>query len=668
MKTISGPILRRVSQTKIDIWLVTDKPLKLGGRSKGVGVTVVLTQGQANAYGRVDAPNSRCIHCGGRVFVSLVSVIPENTEETFPLNTLTSYDFVFEEESGERIHLLDSLLINKPIGYSSESPLPSFFIPLSHKNILQGSCRKPHASDGHQGIEDMMVKGDGLVGAARGDVDSRPSLLILSGDQIYADDVAKGLLQTIMKKVVEYDIPYSARQMPTFEEFSSIPISRAELLSKSETAISSSHKEHHLLFFAEYLMYYLVVWGGLVEKLEGHDVQDESLSSENAAVNDFLSTTWHARRLMANTPTLFMFDDHEVTDDWNLTGHFEELYRKEGGITRAIVSNGLATYWLCQGWGNKPGKDSELAEAIENYINTDQAAADYGDKTNIYQKALEGMHWGYTVAMDPPLIALDCRTKREHLDQDGALFHRHSALMNAEGFELLEQDLRGLAKDVAASVPQKKQTSPLLIVSPIPVYGFKPVEFLKDKVGGAFSPTFFDAESWIANTQGFMRLRKILSEQFVSRQCVVISGDVHYGFTRRENAGSRQDGLLNTAYLQLTSSALFNTPAAGFRLKRHHAHNNRKHSRYVCVNPHKKLIVTATPNIGLLTLKNGAPIRQTLFCRDKKGEEYQWNYDLLNGRDYEVKKKSGRTSRGDARKGHKRIRNPKSRRVYRRPA
>jgi len=67
------------------------------------------------------------------------------------------------------------------------------------------------------------------------------------------------------------------------------------------------------------------------------------------------------RRVLANIPTYMIFDDHEVTDDWNLNRKFcEQVYSHGAGdpndlpMGRALIQNGLVAYALCQHWGNTP--------------------------------------------------------------------------------------------------------------------------------------------------------------------------------------------------------------------------------------------------------------------------------------------------------------------------
>src|SRR5262245_44155641 len=61
------------------------------------------------------------------------------------------------------------------------------------------------------------------------------------------------------------------------------------------------------------------------------------------------------QRAMANIPTYMIFDDHEVTDDWNLSPLWRDRVMTTSlGVT--IVLNALVSYALFQDWGNDPVK------------------------------------------------------------------------------------------------------------------------------------------------------------------------------------------------------------------------------------------------------------------------------------------------------------------------
>ena len=57
--------------------------------------------------------------------------------------------------------------------------------------------------------------------------------------------------------------------------------------------------------------------------------------------------------MLANIPSYMIFDDHEVTDDWNMTRDTcKALYGHPLGLR--VAQNALVAYSLCQHWGNVP--------------------------------------------------------------------------------------------------------------------------------------------------------------------------------------------------------------------------------------------------------------------------------------------------------------------------
>ena len=59
------------------------------------------------------------------------------------------------------------------------------------------------------------------------------------------------------------------------------------------------------------------------------------------------------KRLLANIPSYMVFDDHDITDDWNITPRWAKQTRASA-LGRAVLRNGLAACTLFQSWGNDP--------------------------------------------------------------------------------------------------------------------------------------------------------------------------------------------------------------------------------------------------------------------------------------------------------------------------
>ena len=149
------------------------------------------------------------------------------------------------------------------------------------------------------------------------------------------------------------------------------PTTRSETIIKDAKFTTVDHRSH-LMSFGEYMAMYLFVWSDVLWPTSIPDFNDLAVAlqgrkSELAAlptlvadiveqrtnVVQFHSKVKKVRRALANVPTAMIFDDHEITDDWNMTRDFcDNVYGSDRGFR--IIQNGLAAYALCQHWGNAP--------------------------------------------------------------------------------------------------------------------------------------------------------------------------------------------------------------------------------------------------------------------------------------------------------------------------
>ncbi len=91
-----------------------------------------------------------------------------------------------------------------------------------------------------------------------------------------------------------------------------------------------------------------------VETVDAPDlVVEDSGRTQLARLQAFLDDLPRVRRVLANVPTLMLFDDHEVSDDWNISASWaRQTYGSSLG--RSMVRNMLCAYALFQHWGNDP--------------------------------------------------------------------------------------------------------------------------------------------------------------------------------------------------------------------------------------------------------------------------------------------------------------------------
>lgn len=381
---------------------------------------------------------------------------------------------------GQAAHDRDPLQLHVPLGYAP-GVLPSFVTPpadVTDLRLAHSSCRKPHGNPDDALEPDALPILDEIIARAlripaqtsaptaphptdteadvfrpkeaadldhpwfdaRGnettgapsypphDLTDRPHQLILTGDQIYADDVAPALLDAIR---------HAADRLMGWEEyvpgiinglngFMLEPGWRTRYLAlagvKELPAPDASHDypQSHLLCFGEWCAMYLMAWSPALwpRTADGTKVRLRGTSAllpvsvTIAALEHYLHVptsrfvttgplaqlldnalpivkasqafeknrreTWEAyrdpamqygstvpyvRRVLANTPTYMMFDDHEITDDWFVNRDVaRRLLGLEPGagdfwgheVGPRILRNGLSAYAVFQHWGNVP--------------------------------------------------------------------------------------------------------------------------------------------------------------------------------------------------------------------------------------------------------------------------------------------------------------------------
>jgi len=595
MQILAGPILRHANSQEINIWLTLDE--------KATTIDGEIIDAAGNVVGSSVAETQKPIQAGQHVFVYLLKLTPKTG--SFVSDKILNYDLII---NNQRLADFGLTRGDYRITYGNDT-LPGFILKNKHQVILQGSCRKPHAAVSRKSQPDMMKAADTLLQETRKNTAKRPSLLFLTGDQIYADDVSAPLLAKIkqmLKKYIGYDqqIPKTAK---TNVNVAKLDLNgRADLLSAKGLGFSSSQKKNHLLSFGEFFMMYCVVWGGVEAKCpifseiqrdlaqRGYEGELDELESdywsERIIVEGFLQEAIPVRRLLANIPTYMIFDDHDVTDDWNLDEGIYNAFRTQI-FSRHVQTNALAAYWLWQGWGNDPDSYNQaFKRKIQQYLNGYPE-----DKFAQLESALLDRYWGYEIDTSPYIVVLDTRTKREF--KSGKLVKLMST-----------QSLADVAAHLIALPEDKKKGNSLLLVSPSPVYGFTELEH---KILAAASHESFrrglDVECWIANEMGFKQLQSTLLESGFD-SCAIFSGDVHFGFCRYECLVSSSGSEMRI--YQLTSSSLHNAPGIlkglGLNILEKEAFI-RHHTGYLIPENSDDNFVNSSTNLGILEINQGKP-------------------------------------------------------------
>lgn len=478
---------------------------------------------------------------GDQLHITLVTITP--VRGAFPTDELLAYDLELCHSPEERdgLRLKDLGLLHGPAAITyDEVPLPSFILreqpPLS---FLFGSCRKLHGEG-----EDALAAADEAIAATVSDPVQRPSALYLTGDQIYADDVSAALLPHLTE--LGNTLVGREEQIPGFDtSMPEIPVGGRAKLVREQAHFTSSHADHHLLTFGEYAAMYLLAWNRDVWpselRADRSGVSDEEIKRLTAA-RDRLPAV---RRALANVPTYMIFDDHEITDDWNLNDRWQSrVFSSLAG--RRIIANGLAAYFVFQGWGNDPDRfDDAFLQTLQSHL-TGRADADADRSAREYDKLLwTHRGWSYTAPGTPLTLVLDTRTQRGYDSEDGPcrLLSRSElqalpALCKQRGFQ---------------------QGHPMIIISPTPLYGYEEAEWCLQQIGKLTGPYVPDVEAWHAHPGGRFDFLTLLAEELAPSRLLFLSGDVHYSFAVQAVYHDYRFPAL--PIVQLTSSAQKNSSA-----------------------------------------------------------------------------------------------------------
>ncbi len=537
---IAGPILRRLEPQRLVIWLVGSSVLPLTLRLQ-------IPQGEPLDID-LDAQHCQVVPVGRHAFIHLIDVA---LAEALPQDVAIGYDV-----------LVDSVGIGEwaPHLLYAKADLPTFVLHSRLHQLVHGSCRKPH----HCADEGLLCV-DRLLADAHHTPGQRPALLMMSGDQIYADDVAGPMLRAIHALIARLDLFDEYLEGAVVDNSESLYGHRASYyhradllpaLDSNETLrerffggvkkpiFTSSTADNHLVTFAEVIAMYLLVWSPTPWSLIAPQPpqlsaeEQQRYAREQVQVEHFCHALPGVARVFAHLSTLMIFDDHDITDDWNLSAQWEETAYGHP-FSKRIIGNALLAYLLCQGWGNQPDVFGEplkhtqmlCTQAQDNHL--DAAAHD-----QLLQQLLAFQQWHYVLPTTPALVVLDTRTRRWRSE---FTLKQPSGLLDWEALSELQQAL--LDHPCA------------IIVSPAPIFGVKLIETVQKVFSWCGYPLLVDAENWMAHRGAAQVILNIFRHSRTPGNYVILSGDVHYSFVyevliRHRNAGPR--------IWQITSSGIKN--------------------------------------------------------------------------------------------------------------
>ncbi|HAG30661.1 MAG TPA: hypothetical protein DCL39_14475 [Alteromonas macleodii] len=509
-QVIAGPIVRKVTSTECHIWVVTsnaDSP------ALNLSANEVVVSGNCQR---------ETIRVGKYAFIHLLSF---TSSEPFEDTARIGYSLSFSDDAQQASWENEQ----RGLLYDGQSSL-CFHYTETPETILHGSCRKPHFHS-----DDALAQVDVLHKNAFKKQNDFPDLLLMTGDQIYADDVAGPMLKAIHSVIdrlglyheaLEGAVVTNTNELAThehgyYEREQLLPqIATNTVLSsiffgaKKKPVFTSVNAQNHLIGSAEIIAMYLLVWSdtlwadinidkdGIPPKY--HAIFDK----EHEALNGFVKQLPQVRRALAHIPTYMIFDDHDVTDDWNLTrGWEQEVYGNP--LSKRMIGNALIGYLLCQGWGNAPKKVAPLIAKVQESM----GESGLNSHDELIDDLLDFDQWHYRLDTTPPIEVLDTRTQRWRSESN---MNKPSGLMDWEALCDFQHSIIG------------KES--VIVVSAAPIYGVKVIEAIQ-KVFTFFGKALtVDAENWMAHKGTANVILNIFRHYKTPPDFIILSGDVHYSF------------------------------------------------------------------------------------------------------------------------------------------
>lgn len=544
-RVLVGPLLRHVQTDRMMLWLVTSQQTQWRFRLKKAKDIVQERDLEVSEHTQITI--------GEKAFLQLLEI---KADSSWPTDCLLHYDIGFEDIGVKWIadwapHLCYS-------DYES----PHLVIQSRVQRVLHGSCRKPHHSS-----DDALCRVDREIQLCGNAPEQRPTLLLMTGDQVYLDDVAGPMLnaihllsdqlglfdEVISEATVDSGNALAKHEDTYYRRSRLLPLTQVnENVVKRffggarKPIFTTANAENHLVTLAEILAMYMLVWSPVPWTLI--DSKEPALAEtmlkryrkESNRIRKFVDALASTSRALCHVPCYMIFDDHDVTDDWNLSLSWENTVY-ENAFSRRIVGNALIGYLLCQAWGNGSDKPAELildCDSLFRDADDNRHTIQTQPHNELINRLLAFRHWHYTLNTTPPIVVLDTRTHRWHRRDKPT---KPSGLMDWESLTDFQQNILGRPA--------------VIVVSPAPVFGVKLIEIVQSIFTFFGKPLLVDAENWMAHHEAATAILSIFEHTRTPQTFVLLSGDVHYSFAYDVRMRYQAE---TPAIWQITSSGIKN--------------------------------------------------------------------------------------------------------------
>ena len=273
---LAGPLLRHVQTDCIMLWLVTTRPVHWHFRLRNGDSTIDDRALRTSEHTQ--------IQIGEHAFLQLLKL---QADSPWPVDCLLHYDLGIDGESVLWIADWAPHLCHET------HRSPHLIIHSRIQRVMHGSCRKPH-----HGSDDALRRVDEEISLCDASGEPRPSLMLMTGDQVYVDDVAGPMLTAIHhlseklglfdeiiseariengKALLQHEHTYYQRShlLPFTKENAGV-IDRF-FGGARKPIFTTTNAENHLVSLAEVLAMYLLVWSPVPWTLIAQD--EPSLSA-----------------------------------------------------------------------------------------------------------------------------------------------------------------------------------------------------------------------------------------------------------------------------------------------------------------------------------------------------------------------------------------------------
>lgn len=547
---LAGPIVRRCERKQLVFWLCSREALRWR--------IATGASDQDMAVAGPDTLRSETVRVGEHCYIHLITFSPSYK--------LPKDEFIFYDLQWQKVNARSkwhSMRQWAPGLGLKDAVLPKLCLRSRVDKMLHGSCRKPHHSS-----DDGLVAANQWLSERATKANKWPALLMMSGDQVYSDDVAGPMLTAIHQLIDELGLYPEQIEGAEVADSQSLFASefnyyrRHELLPDTKGGdtlqqrffegarkpiFTSANADNHLVTLAEMFAMYLLVWSPIPWQSlkEGEPELDQDLREryqrERKHLEAFRDGLTDARQLLAHVPTLMIFDDHDVTDDWNLTADWEKTAYSHP-FSKRIIGNALIAYAICQAWGNTPRIfDDEIMSLIQDWSNT----PDSNQQDKLIDALLRFEQWHYSLDTNPKVLVMDTRTRRWRSESN---IKKPSGLLDWEALSELQNELIN--------------HEAVILISPAPIFGVKLIEAVQKIFTYCGKPLLVDAENWMAHKGSANVILNIFGHTKTPKHFVILSGDVHYSFVY--GIQLRSEHSQATPHLwQITSSGLKNSFPTG---------------------------------------------------------------------------------------------------------